>query len=304
MGRIQDPDAPNEVLGYFESWADYVAFAAKPKAERGSGSGMNDPDRTFYGINVETGRPAPCTFAEAQRLSLEGWREGRAKIREAHEVVYRGALHSLGTVSMPVMGTDLVGMLPSVPAYLSGDPAAMLTWQETSAPRPVIQIVIQMTYSAGTTAQQVYRRGAAICALVDLMEQRGARVEIVGALSNRGSNRGERDRHLDMHVTVKRPDQPLDLDLIAFVFAHPASFRRIGFAAEEQICTTAEQDIFGITSGTYGRAADSKEHRRGDLYMPTLDRSAGDFFDDAATEAWLIRVLREQGLEVPDALAS
>jgi hypothetical protein len=90
-------------------------------------------------------------------------------------------------------------------------------------------MVVSCAISCGVSAEANMRRGVAIAAAVRALEQRRIRVELVSVKCN---------TDYDGTVTagacvVKRAQDKLQSDMVAFCLAHSAFPRRFGFAFQE-----------------------------------------------------------------------
>ena len=130
----------------------------------------------------------------------------------------------------PLWDTAPVGAFPCIPAYAAGAPEDMFTLSDIAPPvqSPIVRIVINMSASAGVDPQHIVNRGVAIVALIDRIQLSGRRVELIAV------KHGEyRDDRYIWSVTVKRPEESIDMDRIGLVFATPIMLRRFFFRVME-----------------------------------------------------------------------
>ena len=127
-----------------------------------------------------------------------------------------------------------VGAFPSIPAYAAGVPEDMFVPLEDGAAnsKPIVRIAVNVVCSAWVDPQDIINRGAAVVALVDKIQSEGQRVELIAFCHITGHND---DRYI-MSVTVKRPEEPIDMDRVAFALAHPSMLRRCFFRVIEWLC--------------------------------------------------------------------
>ena len=127
-----------------------------------------------------------------------------------------------------------VGAFPSIPAYSAGVPEDMFVPLDDGASnvKPIVRIAVNIVCSGWVEPQDIINRGAAIVALIDKVQSEGQRVELVAFCHIEG--RGN-DRFI-ISVTVKRPEEPVDMDRIAFALAHPSMLRRCAFRVVEWLC--------------------------------------------------------------------
>ena len=162
----------------------------------------------------------------------------------------------------PQWDTAPVGAFPCIPAYAAGAPEDMFTPSEDAPPvsRPIVRITANMMISAGIDASHIRNRGAAIVTLIDRIQLSGRRVELVASMHcTQGNNR------YIWNVTVKRPEEPIDMDRIGLAFATPIMLRRFFFRVIE---FTAPRHVWG-----YGFPQDFKEEFSG--YHLTIPKISG-----------------------------
>jgi hypothetical protein len=124
-----------------------------------------------------------------------------------------------------------VGAFPCIPAYAAGVPEDMFVPLDDGAAnsKPIVRIAVNVVCSAWVDAQDIINRGAAVVALIDKIQSEGQRVELI-AFCHIGGRRNDR---IIASVTVKRPEEPIDMDRVAFALAHPSMLRRCFFRVVE-----------------------------------------------------------------------
>jgi hypothetical protein len=232
-----------------ELW-DHLAQrpAGKPRyadegwsSEREDGS---DVTSGWYGAGAAGG-----AYAEALRLAREGWPEGLKKIEPIVRRVDDLIAHA---IPEPRPVYDIVGDAPDVGAYLAGIPEHMLQMETQEGAARIVRVLVNVSVSAHVPTRTIEARGAMACALVDALERAGYRVELhVGDRSDCNVD----GKHYVYHAraVLKRADEPLSLDRIAFPLMHPAFARRLMFRAFELIRDREMRDAF-MDAG-YGRPA-------------------------------------------------
>jgi hypothetical protein len=175
-------------------------------------------------------------YGGALKLASEGWEEG---VRNLHAL---SALVPNQTIA--TREYSMAGDYPDVPRYISGDPFNMIKRGKQRAPKPSMTIAVNTRISCAITRQQSANFGAAMVALVDRLESRGVRVELLGLLATNVTR-----RRMCLSWTIKRAEDHLDLSAVAFSYAHPAMFRRLGFAAMERMPKATEDYGYGIDGG-------------------------------------------------------
>ena len=127
-----------------------------------------------------------------------------------------------------------VGAFPCIPGYAAGVPENMFVPQEEGASnaKPIVRIAVNVVCSAFVDPQDIINRGAAVIALIDKIQGGGQRVELI-AFCHIQSHKDDR---IIISVTVKRPEEPVDMDRIGFAIAHPSMLRRAMFRVVECMC--------------------------------------------------------------------
>jgi len=176
------------------------------------------------------------SFEEAVRLAEHGWPDGLARIK------------TLSSKLKPLMTEQTerhisrfceAGDEVDIGRYVTGEPECMVDYEMKIVPAAgrVVKILANVSASCGIDTEQMFMRGAAAVMLADLVEQSGLRSEIW--ISSAGHCYDGGPGKVDMRVCIKKPDQPLEMDRVAFMLANPSVFRRLMFMAYEQL-TRAE----------------------------------------------------------------
>lgn len=127
-----------------------------------------------------------------------------------------------------------VGAFPCIPAYAAGVPENMFVPLDDGASnaKPIVRIAVNVVCSGWVDAQDIINRGAAVVALIDKIQSEGQRVELIAFCHIEGRN----DDRIIASVTVKRPEEVVDMDRIGFAIAHPSMLRRAMFRVVECVC--------------------------------------------------------------------
>ena len=202
---------------------------------RGKASSEGGADPTFYG---------PLSLKKAAALASAGgeWREGADKMPSVHVPHER-----LDGRPLPVQQfeSSIVGFAPSVPAYLTGVPDAMLDFVETDSTAKILRVAVHVGRSSPVTPEQISNRGAAILAILDQLAKEGYAVELWAIWRNNDCNTG-----CSVETRVKAADELWSPSAAAFALAH------VGF--QRRLCWRAAESLQGpnnggkITNGGYG----------------------------------------------------
>ena len=145
----------------------------------------------------------------------------------------------------PVWDVAPVGAFPCIPAYAANIPEDMFVATDDAPPvsQPIVRIAVNMSASANIQAQSIINRGAALVALIDRIQLSGRRVELIAI--KHGYSRNDK---FVWSVTVKRPEEPVDMDRIGLAFATPIMLRRFFFRVME---FTVPMVVYGYGSSSH-----------------------------------------------------
>lgn len=180
-------------------------------------------------------------YKGAVRMAHEGWSEGAADIETRLQAIMPAA----GRESR--WGYSVAGSTPNIGRFLRGNPNNMKTRKRRqSGSAPVFHIVVNSSASCCITGEQMKNYGVALVGLIDRLETAGRRVilDVMFGLTLNGDT-----TKIAVGWNVKKAHDHIDLGAIAFSVAHPAAFRRLGFAMLERL--PKETDTWG-----YGHPAD------------------------------------------------
>ena len=227
------------------------------------------------------------SWAAAMRLTHR-WDDGVAAIERMRVTIKAGdrTPHRMTVKSITPPGAlDIAGVI-------AGDPAAgFYRRQQVMSTRKqrgkVIRVLINTGCSAFVTADTILRRGAAVLALVDMLEARGYRADIMGCAAIQPKDR--RTAVMEHRWQVKRPEQKVSLSALAFGLAHTSMHRRVVFSCRE-VEEYAARQYWGI--GTYyGASVDSliKDEvlRAGGIYLPQMHSGETQFESDDDAREWV-----------------
>lgn len=263
----------------FSSWSEYVELASRSGDDEDRHSRVKD-----VGSSPWSGTK---TYRDAHTLAIYGWRDGTAQLR-------RMTANMSGSMNVirQNMNLALTGGAVDVPTYLTGEPECMWSWQDTEE-RKAVRVIIDGAHASRVTPEEIMRRGAAVVAFVDAMESAGysAEIQLRFSLSNFGGN------NIITHaVALKRSDEPMDLESIAFAIAHPASLRRIGFGAFELMHPKITKAFSFKRHGSYGSVHRTKaeEVDAGDIILTGNHK----FYSDDEAMQWARECVASYGVEL------
>jgi hypothetical protein len=173
-------------------------------------------------------------YDKALKLASEGWEEGVREITALAATVPNAMTYE--------QRYGVAGDRPDVPRYLAGDPFNMVHRGKVQKPKPAMTIVASYGANCSVRAQDMWNFGAALTALVDRLESRHVRVELIAVWRTTGLRDGS---EANIAHTVKRAEDALDISAVAFSLAHPAMLRRLGFAVLERSDRKRETSGYG-----------------------------------------------------------
>lgn len=253
----------------FESFAELVDAAANGSSE------MNESGRSSR--NRESSWNGGESWNGTLELARNGWPQG---LRDVEAL--RADIHATGETRITQeVAYDVAGDEADIARMLSGEPEFMRRFEPTEVPScgRVVKVVCNVVANGSVTPDELVMRGAAAIALVDCLENAGARCEVVLAFRSNSSG-----RNLDYFATVKRAQDSTDPDTLAFALAHPAVLRRLIFSLMEQM-PEGDRRNWNVGCG-YGHAQDVDAKDRGDVYIPSLSRG-GTFSSMDLARRWV-----------------
>lgn len=176
------------------------------------------------------------TYGEATLLARRGWPEGARAIGK----VMAGVAGAISRISQGYTARIYRDVAPGRRSYL--DPVSLLT----EAPDPwvcrddkrggggsrIMRLITNQAASSSMSADDMFARGAVVCAATALLDAAGVLTEVWQGSQSTIYNRTPAFR-IQTRVCLKRADERLDYDTIAFMLAHPASQRRLVWTVRE-----------------------------------------------------------------------
>lgn len=226
-------------------------------------------DEFVRDITTRKELPAWTGSCDSDQRGVDDW-AGSRTFNEALSFLTKGyapardALDACAVkVSMepePMWDVAPVGAFPCIPACAAGVPEDMFVPNEGAlTPSPIVRIAVNVSASAAVDPQHIVNRGAALVELIDRIQISGRRVEVI-AFEHVGLQ--NRDRGI-FTITVKRPEEAVDIDRIGLALASPVMLRRYLFRVME---FTVPYLQWG-----YGFPSDFKEEYRDcDLTIPHI----------------------------------
>lgn len=206
----------------FETLAALLAEVERPPLNKGEAASMNnDPDRTDWA--------GSASFPAALDMARRGWPEGLARMDKTRAAIQiPQGLESL--TPSPVMADEGDEIL--VDRYLDGESDHFLSFPQVMTPRAgrIALVTVNIGGNNTISAETYFRRGAAALAVIDALEAAGIRCEV--QICQRSHL--NKTRLCQWFATIKHPEDPLELDRMAFFLASAAVQRRFSFRLRER----------------------------------------------------------------------
>lgn len=272
---------------YSMEFDDYSAFVRKaeqmPSKELGELS-SRAKSTSFH---------SDVTFEQAVQMGLNGWPEGTQQVYKRLEVIHdrlrlkttKPELH----YSMTGPGTIDFSRL------MQGHPLPYVTWQEGDDVKhgkgKVVKVVFNIAASAGVSTEAMVHKGVLGCALVDVLERFGYRVEVKWVDVS-----AKMDKAIVVGVMLKKAGDVLDIDRMVFALGHPASLRRLGFSVMEHAPVDWRRAVGIVSGGGYGCVGNVKN-------TDAIVFNGNGLQGGSSVEGqlgWLRKQLKKQGIELED----
>jgi hypothetical protein len=237
---------------HFESLGAFLKASQQPSLSSANSSKREGREgEEFTGVR---------TFADAIQMAERGWPEGRAKLMTA-----MAAAQSTPSFT-PSIVMDVAGAYPIAALAAAGDPCSMVDLAPVEdRVRPIVRLLIQRAGSSAYSTDEFMSYGAAIMSYVEGLEGAGFRCEITLCFASNLQDDGENF----VTALVKRAEEPIELDRMAFVMVHPAFFRRICFAVYE--ATEGVSHVLNKHGYGYSRNPRADEAERGQCIIPGIN---------------------------------
>lgn len=255
----------------FDSFADFVTAAETGASELPDSGRSSRDSRSWSGTD---------SFDECITLARNGWQGGRDDVEAMRQDIQaRGDSRIADAVVYDVAGDEA-----DVDRMLSGEPEFMRRFESVEVPQSgrIVKVVVNITASGSVKRDNYIRRGAAALVLIDALESAGLRCEVVIAERCEGIG-----GTFYATAVVKRAQDSVDVDTLAFAVAHPSVLRRLIFSLMEQ-GDKAQRDAWNVTSARYGHPRELDETDRGNVYLPAL-LPENDFNTIREARAWIAR---------------
>jgi hypothetical protein len=216
-------------------------------------------------------------------LARHGWPEGLRQVRKQVHIIERFISPKQPRLELThaVQGPGILDF----DYYQQGRPDSWVVWEPVSdqhgVSTQIVPIVFNISASSGVSAEILFRRGAAVCALVDILEHSNIRVEIMIAEYAEYGKSGT----YCWKVMLKHSEDVLDMDRVAFALCNASVLRRLMFSM-------AEQYVPNLPSG-YGSPRSWREDG-----AINLDSASLAIRNERDMVPWLVGQLANYGIEI------
>lgn len=215
-----------------------------------------------------------------------GWEEGVEKIVAIEAMIKKVLAGALPEIKMQY---DTTGLMLDMGKWVNGEPEDYLYEEESEKPtdKPKGKVVkIVTTFDvAGQDAFVI--RGAAICAVTNILERYGYRVQVDAHI---GSN-----DLVDTWIRVKEASWPVNYTDMAFFTAHPAMFYRVAYGCWE-LLPKEVHDRCKLGTSSMGWISEPRPEERGDVYVSAL--ASAWCYSEKSMLKWVCETLTKNGIEV------
>jgi len=229
--------------------------------------------------------------------ALTGWPEGLARVKDLSEAL----LQKVGSAMLKeTYSPSETGLFFDVGLVLSGEPEAWLEVSQTEETAKGIKLVtigLNCTVSCGIDARVIRERGAAVLALVQLLEQAGRSVCVKVGIGVDGRN-GSKDCSLEASLTLKSFGEALDADKLAFWLVSEDAFRRCFFRVME--AAPIWEGLGAKLGSGYGSVKQDWLPEGTEIGLKGLRYGGGDDWTETKTEAWIKGQLKAQGVSITE----
>ncbi len=233
------------------------------------------------------------SWEEVKEMALcDGWPKGLEIVREMSGTM-SAEFEQYIPESTPSM--DVSGSFIDIGAYVSGNPECFYEFSDDDHMRSnVITMLVDFSETFKQEAITVMRKGAAIVALIDLLESLQYRVEVVSVDS---TNTHDCRAQLEYILPLKSATQPLHRGVLALTCCNAGMRRRIHSSWLEQFPKSVRRRSNVPNHKFYGYVCPPSMHGySGDIVVGGY---GGDgFVSDAAAKDWIKKALKRQGFDL------
>ncbi len=258
----------------YNTWDQFVRAADNTTdLNPGRNESRNATNPSWYGTT---------NWQETMDLALRGWPEGLRKIKDQVNILERfmSPRQPRKELVYAVQGPGILDFN----RYQQGRPDSWVVREDVDVQdgqsTVIVPLVFNLSTSSGVSPETMFRRGATICALIDILEHSRTRVEVM-AVEHADYGRGT----YTWKVILKKAQDHLDMDRMAFALCNASVLRRLMFSL-------SEQHVPNLPLG-YGSPATWKEDG-----AINIDSASLHIRNESDMMPWLVNQLAGYGVEV------
>lgn len=280
----------------FNSWNEFVDHCENGNTDMAQNERQSrtmPPDDLYDFAQVRS-------FKETLDLARNGWPEGLKKAKELSSSLFD---HISSKIERVDVKHDIEGHSIDIARFVDGEPEAWLKFenviQESESGHKLIRITFNFSVSGAVSKETIIRKGAAIVALIELLEYAGHRVELTLAMGTAESWSGRYGNPIvQLYTKIKDFDQNVDMSKLAYVLCHPSVLRSLYFSFAETMPDVYRRLTGVHRGGGYGSPADIPESERGDIHIGHSHAMDGQWQNPDLAEKWILKELQKQGIHL------
>jgi hypothetical protein len=167
------------------------------------------------------------SYDEAVELFHNGWSEMAQRLSQRLKA--EGKMEHV-MVSRPTQSVE--GFQPIIPLYLNGIPNNMINRKLQPVKQKVITLNKSVTYSAGTSTEQIIEESVKAFRIIQKLEAQNYRVNlniILGVYQSTSFWGGDVRNGYAIKIKLKKANEKLNVSKLAFPLVHPSMLRRLFF---------------------------------------------------------------------------
>lgn len=214
------PTGKQEVRRYWSSMDDLLSWMESVDAVNPEQSHSTNSSWTYS-----------KSYGECLDLIRDGWKEPLQRVETLANEVNKSIGPRMARRTERYLSTS--GSQIHVGRYLRGDPkcAYQVRINKANKKGPIVRVAVNVFASHSFKASEMIERGAAVTALVEILQASGHSVHIDAFTS--GPPTRKKGAVSTYGVNIKRSTHHADMAEILFALAHPSMFRRVWFYAQE-----------------------------------------------------------------------
>jgi hypothetical protein len=235
-------------------------------------------------------------WSECQAAALKGWPEGLARVKALSEAFVSKVGSGMLKESFAPAET---GLFFDVGLVMTGQPEAWLQVVETEEEckgGKLVTIGLNCSVSAAVSASVIRQRGAAVMALVQLLEQAGRSVCVKVGIGVNGAD--DPSFSLCASVILKGFGEALDEDKLAFWLVCEDAFRRCLFRLME--ATPIWKGLGAEVEGGYGKIKKDWNPPETDIVLGGMTAFSETDWTEEKAKTWIEEQLKAQGVSLAE----